>query len=375
MIRSAALALSLLLAAPALAQTQAAAASAAPPPAPDYASPAAWACRPEAPGACGGDLGAMAVANDGTRTPDPFAPAADPPVDCFYVYPTTSAQEADYATAEREPAVDHTVHLQAARLASRCRVYAPLYRQLTSAGLNRALAAHPDNDLNWDLPYQDVRAAWRRYLAHDNHGRGVVLVGHSQGSILLARLLAEEIEGSPAHRLLVSAVLAGHPAVLTPKGADVGGTFKSTPLCHAKAQSGCVVVWSSYPATAPDGETRVFARDQRGMVAACVNPAAPQGGPAPLRPALARPSIAPAADPPFVEPVGQLTGACEPDGGGTVLKVTVLPGRYAELMTTMLSRVGRSPAWGLHGLDVGLVEDDVSDLIAAQSAAWTAAKR
>ena len=53
----------------------------------------------------------------------------------------------------------------------------------------------------------------------------------------------------------------------------------------------------------------------------------------------------------------------------------MLPGRYAELMTTMLSRVGRSPAWGLHGLDVGLVEDDVSDLIAAQSAAWTAAKR
>ena len=343
------------------------------PPAPDYASPAAWACRPDAPGACATDLGALRVSGDGVRTPDPFSAAADPPVDCFYVYPTVSEQAGDYAEPVREAAVDHVVRTQAARLAARCRVFAPVYRQMTSAGLGRAMKADAAN-ISFDIPYEDVRAAWRRYLAHDNGGRGVVLVGHSQGSIVLARLLAQDIEGTPAHRLIVSAILAGHPAVLVPKGADVGGTFRSTPVCRARDQSGCVVVWSSYPAGAAEGP-RFFGRDHDGMVAACVNPAAPGGGAAPLHPVLSRPSIAPADDPPFVEPVGQVVGSCAPDGGGTVLQVSVQPGRYAPLMQALFARVGASPGWGLHTLDMGLVEDDLLDLIGAQSAVWTAAWR
>ena len=31
----------------------------------------------------------------------------------------------------------------------------------------------------------DVVAAWRHYLDHDNRGRGVVLIGHSQGTGML----------------------------------------------------------------------------------------------------------------------------------------------------------------------------------------------
>ncbi len=351
-------------------------AEAAPPPAPDYASASAWACRPDAPGACGGELGAMKVEVGGPRSPDVFTPAADAPVDCFYVYPTTSQQPQEFARAEHEPAVDHTVRVQAARLASRCRVFAPLYRQLTSAGLGRQMERSGAAKLDFDPAYADVKAAWKRYLAHDNHGRGVVLVGHSQGSILLARLLAEEIEGRPEHRLLVSAILAGHPAVLVPKGRDVGGTFSETPLCRSKSQTGCVVVWSTYPAAeAPGGPSRIFARDQDGMVAACVNPAAPQGGEAALHPVFSRPSIAPVTDPPFVEPVGQVSGGCAPDGGGTVLQVKVEPGPYAPLVQTLFDRYDQHGGWGLHALDVQMVEDDLADLIGAQASAWTAAKR
>ena len=37
--------------------------------------------------------------------------------------------------------------------------------------------------------YADVLDAWREYLARDNRGRGVVLLGHSQGTRMLRQLL------------------------------------------------------------------------------------------------------------------------------------------------------------------------------------------
>ena len=47
---------------------------------------------------------------------------------------------------------------------------------------------------------RDVRAAWREYLANHNKGRPFVLIGHSQGSLMLQQLIAHEIEGKPGGR-------------------------------------------------------------------------------------------------------------------------------------------------------------------------------
>ena len=52
--------------------------------------------------------------------------------------------------------------------------------------------------LDRGLQYDDVRDAWNYYLAHDNQGRGFVLIGHSQGSYILTRLIREEIDGKPS---------------------------------------------------------------------------------------------------------------------------------------------------------------------------------
>ena len=66
-------------------------------------------------------------------------------------------------------------------------LFAPVYRQITLAAL-----AHPQRITLADamLAYRDVERAFDDYLAHDNHGRGIVLLGHSQGAIILTRLLA-----------------------------------------------------------------------------------------------------------------------------------------------------------------------------------------
>ena len=61
-------------------------------------------------------------------------------------------------------------------------------------------------------------SAFRDYLAHYNDGRGIVFIGHSQGAVILIRLLQQEVDRTPALRnRLVSALLMGGN-VTVPKG-------------------------------------------------------------------------------------------------------------------------------------------------------------
>jgi hypothetical protein len=58
--------------------------------------------------------------------------------------------------------------------------------------------------------YGDVRDAWRTYLRKFNRGRGVVLIGHTQGTFMLRELVKREIDRKPAaRRRLISGLLLG----------------------------------------------------------------------------------------------------------------------------------------------------------------------
>jgi hypothetical protein len=356
-----------LIAAAGLLLANAADAQSVPPP-PDYASASAWLCRADSETLCTSGLDAVGVANDGTRTPLPFVAATDPKIDCFYVYPTVSAEPTPLADMIPGDAERRAVAAQAARLSSRCRVFAPVYRQVTLAGL-RATLAQEGGRIDFDAPYRDVRAAWAWYLAHDNQGRGVVLIGHSQGTIILQRLIAEEIDGKPVAERLVAAFLAGDPVLPVPAGKRVGGVFKHIPLCASAAQTGCAYVWSSY-LDSDATPKRTFANDPgNGLVAGCVTPAAPGGGAGELKAVLPRPAMAPVSDPPWVALRGQLTGACTADDRGNVLRVHVIPGPFADVLAASLGR-GGTPGWGLHRLDVNLVEGNILDVIDAELAGW-----
>ena len=93
--------------------------------------------------------------------------------------------------------------VQFARFSTLCRTYAPLYRSATLSAIPRAIAGEDMSGV-FNLAYGDVRAAWHYYLDHYNHGRPYVLIGHSQGTIHLTRLLASEIENGPAaNRMLL----------------------------------------------------------------------------------------------------------------------------------------------------------------------------
>jgi hypothetical protein len=112
-----------------------------------YASPSAWLCRPDTPGPCSGELRAI----------------------------------------EQQFAVFSCV----------CKTCAPMYRQVTLAGLVALMSGKPI-PMDAEMGYRDVAEAWKHYLTYDNKGRGVVLIGHSQGTRLLTQLMQREIEGSGA---------------------------------------------------------------------------------------------------------------------------------------------------------------------------------
>ena len=73
----------------------------------DYAQAGAWLCRPEQQDACEQVATATSIAADGSLTRDAFAPAGDPPIDCFYVYPTVSRDPTANADAVAKEAAGH----------------------------------------------------------------------------------------------------------------------------------------------------------------------------------------------------------------------------------------------------------------------------
>lgn len=104
------------------AQTPGTAADAAAPV--DYTKDAAWLCRPGRSDACDVDLTTTVVAAGGARTREPFRPHPNPPVDCFYVYPTVSTDPGVNSDLTADAAERNVAAQQFARFRAVCRPFA-----------------------------------------------------------------------------------------------------------------------------------------------------------------------------------------------------------------------------------------------------------
>jgi len=356
----------------------------------DYSSDASWLCRPGRQDACAVDLNTTIVKADGSFTREEWKGNPNAAIDCFYVYPTVSTDTTPFSDMKADPAELGVVRQQFARFGSACRTYAPLYRQVTLAGLRTALAGGGGGfALSKGPQYDDVRDAWRHYLEHDNRGRGVVLIGHSQGSFILSELIRQEIDGKPIQSRLVSAILLG-ATLSVPQGKDVGGSFKQIPLCRKTGQVGCVVSYVSFRATSPPpANTRFGKVSEPGMVAACTNPAALAGGSATLHAYLAAGGstiVGAAPAPPWVSPErpvetpwvsvpGLLSARCTSNEHATYLEITVNSDSADPRVDNIGGdlRVGTQVLtdWGLHLIDVNLGMGNLVDVVKEQSRAWT----
>ncbi|HEY5072234.1 MAG TPA: DUF3089 domain-containing protein [Caulobacteraceae bacterium] len=366
----------------------------------NYADKADWLCWPGRAGdACDVDLAATVVAGDGAMKVERFKADPHPAIDCFYVYPTVSTDPGVISTMAVELQERRVVEQQFARFASVCRLYAPVYRQFTLTALVARMQGKPLGGAAGAAPpqtgYHDVVDAWNYYLAHENHGRGVVLIGHSQGSGVLTQLIKNEIDGKPAQRLLVSAILMG-TSLAVPNGGDVGGDFKTVRLCHASNQLGCVIAYASYrddsppPANAFLGRLRTPSGE---LAAACVNPADLAGGSGELKPYFASRNeaiVAAAAPPtpwvagktvttPFVTLPGMLTAHCVSAPPFTYLAIHVNANpagpRVKDIPGDVIIGGAVQKNWGLHLIDANLAMGNLVAIVRDEGEAWVAAKR
>ncbi|MDA8341779.1 MAG: DUF3089 domain-containing protein, partial [Actinomycetota bacterium] len=333
-----------------------------------------WLCRPgQAHDPCVSPLAATVVPANGVRTTQAMPPDTASPFDCFYVYPTVSTQPSDNANLEVQPAEKAAAKLQASRFSSVCRVWAPMYRQRTEASLLKGLGADPSAD---QVAYASLLSAWRDYLNHDNRGRPIVFIGHSQGAAMLIRLLASQVDPDPTLRArTVVAILAGGN-VTVPTGKEAGATFRHLPLCTAPAQTGCIIAYSSFPSRPPadadfgrPGQGVSLQSGQRattGLQVACTNPGALGGGTAdlaPYFPSAGEPTPPPPITTPWVTYPDLYAATCTSEAGATWLQVDTLTTAGRPVVTEALG-----PAWGYHLDDINLALGNlVSDVAAAEA--------
>lgn len=354
-----------------------------------YSAPENWLCRPDKDDVCDHDLDTTVVRASGQTRLERWRPAIHPKVDCFYVYPTISTDRT--GNSDLVPGEDQelfVVRQQAARLGSECRVFAPVYRQVTLTALTARLSGNPIES-DSALAYGDVVDAWKHYIANDNGGRGVVLIGHSQGSAHLTALIRDEIDPSPELRdRLVSAMLLG-TSLQVPEGEKVGGDFQSVPLCSSRDETGCAIAYASFRADAPPPDNSLFgAGRQEGWQAACVNPASPGGGSGVLHPYLPTDGRSLPITPPggaidWVDPsIGVeirtsyvtlpdfVEAECAESDGFTYLAITV----HGDPSDPRIDDIGGdlTPEWGLHLVDVNVAMGDLVALVTRQGRAWCA---
>ncbi len=334
-----------------------------------------WLCRPgQAADPCAPNLATTRVSfAHGDLGVIKSTPAAHPSIDCFYVYPTVSDQKTPNADLTVDPQEISIARFQAAMFSRVCKVYAPMYRQLTLSNINGA--ATPAEEA---LAYGDVLHAWRTYLHEYNHGRGVVLIGHSQGSFLLRQLISSQIDPSAnVRRHLVSAILLGGNVTVR-KGKGIGGDFHHIPACRSASQTGCVIAYSTFDSTPPSDS--VFGRTSvPGLQILCTNPAALSGGTGTLDPILPDKPFDPGAtiaagisllhftvpkvSTPFVSAPGAYTAHCSTAGGASFLDITAVGGAPVLHPSPL-------PTWGLHLVDINIALGNLVAVVGREATAY-----
>jgi hypothetical protein len=344
-----------------------------------------WLCKPgQSPDPCLGSLQTTVIDSSGQSQIENPQNAKKPRIDCFYVYPTVSEDKTENSDLSIDPEETAIAQYQASRFSQRCRVFAPMYRQLTLQGLGST----PPLDALLTA-YGDVRAAWKEYLRRYNRGRGVVLIGHSQGAGMLEELVRQKIDPFPAaRRKLVSAILLGGN-VTVKRGSGVGGVFRHVRACGSPRQISCVIAFSTFNETPPDNAifgkppgvlSQAFNQPESpDLQVLCTNPAALRGGSAPLDtlvPTFEFPGTIglgvkilyngtpPTAPTPWVTPQDHFAGACVQSPNGTNALI-ISPVDGARKLTP-----SPDPTWGLHLADGNIALGNLVDDVGAETKAF-----
>lgn len=318
----------------------------------DYSADTNWLCRPGLEGACPRSFPTRRIAVDGTVSDGVFEASDTNGLACFFVYPTVDLRLGaglHHDTTDVE-APARWASVTASPFQDVCDVYVPVYRQ---ARLGTYLTRNTDKQEQcFDSAFEDVEAAFDAFLALEPE-RPFALIGHSQGSFHLSRLVDERIEHDPT---LAARLVAAYPigaAIGTAAGSDTGGTFDTTVPCTTPNQTGCVVALRTFLADAPGPTEAPFLEGDQAL---CSDPS----GTGRLS-AFVLDAESPFAD--VEAPEGThvaweqaFTAQCDGTGENRVLRVAWARGDAApvDLESSLLTG-----AQGTHVLDMQLVLEDL----------------
>jgi hypothetical protein len=143
-------------------------------------------------------------------------------VDVFYLYPTSwqKINQSDPNICE----IDNPMMLAGAKLSYArqatafediANMYAPYYRQ-DDAVYTTSLPPAEQAKIVGSIPKTDAFAAFDYYIKNYNNGRPFILVGHSQGAIVMNLILSEYMKTNPkVYARMIAAYVIGSP--ITPE--------------------------------------------------------------------------------------------------------------------------------------------------------------
>lgn len=217
-----------------------------------YADPAMWFSHP--------GMGAADPARwqpglvDNRSLPSNQPAPTPPPFAVFFIHPTSyldrSSWNAPLGDKEAERIARVYMRGMASPFGVASEIWAPRYRQATFGAF---LTDAPEAQRAIDLAYDDVRQAFAQFRNSIAPDMGIVLAGHSQGSLHLLRLLRDEIGGTELAARVVAVYAIGWPISVEHDLPALG-----VPACTAESQVGCLISWSSFaepadPSFALDG--------------------------------------------------------------------------------------------------------------------------
>lgn len=202
-----------------------------------YADPGMWYSRP----------------GMGAADPARYLPAgASAPADgghyaVFFVHPTSYIRPAigndapwNAPLGDKEAAARARLFLRgmASPFASADEVWAPRYRQ---AVFGAFLTDKPEAQQALDLAYRDVAQAFDFFVATIGKDEPIILAGHSQGALMVLRLLREKVIGTPLEKRIAMVYPIGWPISVDHDLPALG-----LPACATPDQAGCIATWSSF---------------------------------------------------------------------------------------------------------------------------------
>lgn len=131
--------------------------------------------------------------------------------DVFFVYPTifggTGVMNMDLDNMDLRQRVLHVIPKQAGVFKEDCNIFTPYYRQMAMDGLSMS---EEINTQYLSIGYHDLENAFEYYLKHLNQGRPFILAGHSQGSLMLIKLMKDKFMQTELMEKMVAAYIIGY---------------------------------------------------------------------------------------------------------------------------------------------------------------------